>query len=85
MSTIEDDRESSDVGSDDDLDGLKSEIERLKNLDVGDDSVSSFAEDFNTAENDDTKLSLLNVMKSSPFEPSPSSSQPSSNIKLTTA
>ena len=46
LSTIEDDKEnsSSGVGSDDDLDGLKSEIERLKCLD-GEDDVSSFAED----------------------------------------
>jgi hypothetical protein len=41
LSTIEDDKDSSGVGSDDDLDGLKSEIERLKNLDGGYDNVSS--------------------------------------------
>jgi len=82
LSTIEDDKESSSsgLGSDDDLDGLKSEIERLKNLDGGDDNVSSFARDINTAddESDGSKLNLLNVMKSSPFEP-PASSQPNIN------
>jgi len=84
LSTIEDDKDSnisSSLGSDDDLDGLKSEIERLKNLDGGENDVSSFAEDvdINTADSEGSKLSLLNVMKSSPFEPppSPSSSQPS--------
>ena len=85
LPTIEDDdKDSSDVGSDDDLDGLKSEIERLKCLD---DDVSSIAEDVdtNTADSEGSKLSLLNAMKSSPFgEPPPSSSQPSSNINTTT-
>jgi len=83
LPTIEDDKDSQGVGSDDDLDGLKSEIERLKNLDVGDDSVSSAAEDvdINRAQDDGSKLSLLNAMKSSPFEPPPSSSQESSTTE----